>query len=303
MTELAGIDVQTVLAPALGLGASGALLAVRGTALKRHAPAIAPAVAPVPVLAGLLVAGVMALTFAAGTPAASIVRWVLGMAAGAGSIGAGWTAGQLWRHSELLRSARPATVDEAIHLPAWEREGHWLVLDGRLGSSGEVTSPGGVVCAFYDAELRLVGERGEPGRLVARERAASTPLELRGLRWSVRVRFSPSRSAAPVCIRRVLVPVEHDAGEVPVAGEQPVVEVLSWESVGKLGARALALGKLERDRRGEWRLVGIAGGAAPVVLPSEQESAAAAWRNEAWRWAGVAMPLAVLAARCFGRAF
>ena len=32
MTDLAGLDLSTVLAPALGLGASGALLAVRGTA-------------------------------------------------------------------------------------------------------------------------------------------------------------------------------------------------------------------------------------------------------------------------------
>jgi hypothetical protein len=163
-----------------------------------------------------------------------------------------------------------------------------------------VTSPGGVICAFYEAELRLVGERGEPGRLVARERAASVPLELRGLRQSVRLRFSAARAAAPVAIRRLLVPVERDADEVPAEGEQPAVEVLSWESVGKLGARALALGKLEQDRDGSWRLVGIAGGAAPVVLPAEQESAAAAWRSEAWRWSGVAAPLAVLAALCFG---
>ena len=300
MTELAGVDLSTILAPALGLGASGALLAVRSTSVQRHVPAIAPPVAPLPVLAGLLLAGVMAFVLAAGTPAASVLRWILGVAAVAGCAGAGWTAGQLWRHAELLRDAQPCTVDEAIHLPPSERDGRWLLLDGRLGSTGEVTSPGGVVCAFYEAELRLVGERGHPGRLVARERAASLPLELRGLRRSVRVRFSAARAAAPVCIRRVLVPVERQTGEVPAEGERPAVEVLSWEAVGKLGSRALALGKLELDRDGGWRLVGIFGGAAPVVLPTEQESAATAWRSEAWRWSGVAVPLAVLAALCFG---
>ena len=300
MTELAGLDVSTVLAPALGLGASGALLAVRGTSVQRHVPLIAPAVAPLPVLAGLLLGGAIAFALAAGTPAGAVLRWILGAAASAGCVAAGWTAGQLWRHAELLRDAHPCTVDEAIHLPAWERDGRWLLLDGHLGSSGEVTSPGGVVCAFYEAELRLVGERGEPGRLVTRERAASVPLELRGLRKSVRLRFSPARAAAPVSIRRVLVPIEREADEVPATGEQPAVEVLSWESVGKLGARALALGKLEKDRAGSWRLVGVGGGAAPVVLPSEQESAAVAWRSEAWRWSGVAAPLAVLAALCFG---
>lgn len=300
MTELAGLDLSTLLAPALGLGASGALLAVRATAVQRHVPVIAPAVAPLPVLAGLLLGGALAFALSAGTPAGSVLRWILGAAASAGCLAAGWTAGQLWRHAEVLRDTHPCSVDEAIHLPAWERDGRWLLLDGRLGSSGEVTSPGGVICAFYEAELRLVGERGEPGRLVARERAASVPLELRGLQQSVRLRFSAARAAAPVAIRRVLVPVERDADEVPAEGGQPAVEVLSWESVGKLGARALALGKLEQDRDGRWRLVGIAGGAAPVVLPAEQESAAAAWRSEAWRWSGVAAPLAVLAALCFG---
>ena len=303
MTELAGLDVSTLLAPALGLGASGALLAVRGTAVQRQVPTIAPGLAPLPVLAALLLGGVVAVAVAAGTPAGSVLRWVLGLAAAAGCVAAGWTAGQLWRHAELLREAHPCTVDEAIHLPSWERDGRWLLLDGRLGSTGEVTSPGGVVCAFYESELRLVGERGEPGRLVARERASSLPLELRGLRTSVRLRFSPARAAAPVSIRRVLVPVDREADQVPAEGEQGAVEVLSWESVGKLGARALALGKLERDRGGGWRLVGVAGGAAPVVLPTEQESAADAWRSEAWRWSGVAAPLAMLAALCLGRSF
>jgi hypothetical protein len=300
VTELAGIDLSTLLAPALGLGASGALLAVRGTAVQRHVPVIAPALAPIPVLAGLLLGGVLAFALAAGTPAGWFLRWCLGVAASLGCVGAGWTAGQLWRHAELLRDAHACTVDEAIHLPAWERDGRWLLLDGRLGSRGEVTSPGGVVCAFYEAELRRVGERGAPGRLVARERAVSVPLELRGLRTSVRLRFSPTRAAAPVAIRRVLVGIEEGPDEVPAEGDPPTVELLSWESVGKLGARALALGKLERERDGGWRLVGIAGGAAPVVLPTEQESAAAAWRSEAWRWSGVAAPLAVLAALCFG---
>jgi len=301
VTELAGLDVSTVIAPALGLGASGALLAVRGTQVQRHVPMIAPGVAPLPVLAGLLLGAVLAAALAAGTPVGGLLRWGLGVAAALGCGAAGWTAGQLWKHAELLRFARPCTVDEAIHLPAWERNGRWLVLDGRLGSTGEVTSPGGVVCAFYEAELRTVGHRGTPGRLLARERAASLPLELRGVGTSVRLRFSPSRAAAPVCIRRVLVRMEHGAADVPAEGGSERVEVLSWESVGKLGARALALGKLERDRGGGWRLVGIGGGAAPVVLPTEQESASAAWRAEAWRWSGVALPLAVLAALCLGR--
>ena len=41
MTDLAGLDLSTVLAPALGLGASGALLAVRATAMQRQVPVVA----------------------------------------------------------------------------------------------------------------------------------------------------------------------------------------------------------------------------------------------------------------------
>src|SRR5262249_46614483 len=154
----------------------GALLAVRGTAVQRQVPPIAPTVAPLPVLAAMLFAAVLAAALASGTLVGWGLRAVVGLAAARRCLGAGWTAGQLGRHSGLLRLAQPCSVDEAIHLPAWERDGRWLVLDGRLGATGEVTSPGGVVCAFYQAELRLVGEHGEPGRLVARERAASVPL-------------------------------------------------------------------------------------------------------------------------------
>ena len=61
MTEILGLDLSTLLAPALGLGASGALLAVRGTAVQRHVPVIAPAVPSLPVLAGLLRGGARAV--------------------------------------------------------------------------------------------------------------------------------------------------------------------------------------------------------------------------------------------------
>jgi hypothetical protein len=300
--DLAGMDVSTVLAPALGLGASGALLAVRGTAMQRHVPTVADSVAPLPVLAGLLLAGAFGFATAAGTPVGGVLRWLLGLAAGGGCIAAGWTAGQLWRHAELLRFARPTPVDEALRRVRQEGRAQWFVLDGWLGAAGEVTSPGGVVCAFYEAELRAVGEGGAPGALLARERGASLPIELRGLTGSVRLRFSSVRSAAPVQVRRALIPVEKDTNEVPAEGVEPAIEALSWEAVGKLGARALALGRLERDGQRGWRIVGIAGGAAPVVLPSEQDTASAAWKSEAWRWAGVAVPLAMLAALCFGRA-
>src|SRR4029453_758407 len=79
----------------------------------------------------------------------SVLRWVLGAAAAVGCVAAGWTAGQLWRHAELLRDAQACTVDEAVHLPSWERDGRWLLLDGRLGPpGGGASSAGGGGCPW-----------------------------------------------------------------------------------------------------------------------------------------------------------
>jgi len=146
-----------------------------------------------------------------------------------------------------------------------------------------------VHCAFYDAELRNPGE-GQRDGVLARERGASLPITLCGDRARVELSFSPHRTAAPVERRPSRVQVE----------DGPLLALVSSESVGPIGAPALGIGRLERTARGDWRLVGAGGGGAPLVLPAERESAVRRWKREQWRWFGVAVPLAALAAVCLG---
>jgi hypothetical protein len=273
-----------LIAPALGLGASGALLAFQRP--DRRGPWVATPLAPLPVLAGFLGLGVAAQALATGTTLAGLFRWMLGLGAALGSIAALWTAVQLRRHVQLLRRSQPVDVDATTQTTA---VGQWVVLAGRLGAAGGVWSPGGVRCAFYDAELRSPdSEHG--GAVLTRERGASLPITLCGERGRVEVSFSPHRAAAPVESRRSRVQVE----------EGPLLDLVSSESVGPLGADALGIGRLERDSRGEWRLVGAGGGGAPLVLAGQRETAARRWKAEERRWLVVAVPLAALAAVCLG---
>ena len=50
------------------------------------------------------------------------------------------------------------------------------------GASEPVTSPGGVVCAFYDAELRSTGDQGRKGPLISQEKAYALLITVRGER-------------------------------------------------------------------------------------------------------------------------
>ena len=127
--------------------------------------------------------------------------------------------------------------------------------------------------------------------MLARERGASFPIALCGERARVEVSFSPNRSAAPVEQRRSRVQVEHG----------PLLDLVSFEAVAPIGAPALGIGRLERTARCDWRLVGAGGGAAALILPEQRDAAATRWKREAWRWLGVAVPLAGLAAVCLGR--
>ena len=172
--DLAGLDLSAVLAPALGLGASGALLAVRATAVQRQVPVIAPPLAPLPVLAGMLLSAAVAVSLFGDTTAGSVLRWALGVAALAGCLAAGWTAGQLWRHAELLRSARPCAVDDALALPGPDRGRKWLLVHGRLGAAGEVTSPGGVGMRTIIRSRPMLGTTKERLLIVSANKSATS---------------------------------------------------------------------------------------------------------------------------------
>ena len=278
-----------LIAPALGLSASGVLLAFSRAEATERSGWVATPVAPLHVLAGVLAVGVVAHAVATGTSLAGLFRWLLGLGAAAGAIAAVWTAVQLRRHVELLRKSPPVHVDATTVATAPPGAGRWVVMAGRLGAAGGVWSPGGVRCAFYDAELRGPAADGRDTAL-ARERGASLPITLYGERAEVEVSFSAQRTSAPVERRRSRVQVE----------DGPLLDLISSEAVGPLGAPVLGIGRLERTSRGGWRLVGAGGGGAPLVLPGQREAAARRWESEGRRWMLVAVPLAALAAVCLG---
>jgi len=278
-----------LIAPALGLSASGVLLAFSRAEASERSGWVATPLAPLPVLAGCLVVGVVAHAVATGTSLAGLFRWLLGLGAAVGAVAATWTAVQLRRHVALLRGSPAVEVDATTSGAAPPGTGRWVVLAGRLGAAGGVWSPGGVRCAFYDAELCGPTAEGKD-TVLAHERGASLPIVLCGERGQVEVSFSPQRTSAPIQRRRSRVQVE----------DGPLLDLISLESVGPLGAPALGIGRLERNPRGGWRLVGAGGGGAPIVLPEERQAAVRRWRSEERRWLLVAAPLAALAAVCLG---
>src|SRR6185369_12274150 len=112
---------------------------------------------------------------------------LLGLAAGLALLGS-----KARLRADALRGLAPRTIDEAVAELRAGREPGWGVYQGRLGASEPVTSPGGVVCAFYDAELRSSGEQGRKGPLLSQERAYAMLITVRGERAEAAVSFAPS---------------------------------------------------------------------------------------------------------------
>jgi hypothetical protein len=171
---------------------------------------------------------------------------------------------------------------------------------GRLGASEEVTSPGGVVCAFYDAEVRLAGVLGRPGPLLSRERAWSSLVLVRGEQVEAAVSVTPASLLAPVQVRRCssvgsLVAVDVASGEVPPP------EAFSHERVGKLGEVCLVVGEVAPGPApGTWRLQGPRGGPATLVVGEEYEDGLPSAREMARRgWLLVAASAVLCAASAF----
>ncbi|NMO19942.1 hypothetical protein HPC49_20300 [Pyxidicoccus fallax] len=222
-----------------------------------------------------------------------------------------------WARSraDLLRSSAPKALDEAVaSLRAGDVPG-WGVYQGTLDAADALTSPGGVPCAFYDAEVRQVAEDGRKGPLLSRERAYSPVLHLRGERVSASVRFAPSSLMAPLEVRRCealpgTVPASwyEDAPE-PEAGVQAQAqavatepEALSWERVGAPGERCLVVGELRRGaREGSYVLCGRNGGPALVVLGPELPVTGGTLLRRAWTHFAAAGALSTVAALILAR--
>lgn len=210
--------------------------------------------------------------------------------------------------ADLLRASAPMALDEAVAALRAGRSPGWGVYRGRLEAPEVLTSPGGVPCAFYEAEVRGVAADGRKGPLLTRDRAYAPALVLRGERVGASVRFTPSSLMAPVEVRRCqavpgTVPASwYEEAPVPEAGAQAQAaaaqpEALSWERVGTSGEACLVVGELRRGaEEGTYVLSGRGGGPALVVLGPEAPSTGGVLARKAWGHFAAAGALSMAAA-------
>jgi hypothetical protein len=177
--------------------------------------------------------------------------------------------------ADALRGEAPRSLEEGVAELRAGRAPGWGVYRGRLASSDELTSPGGVVCAFYEAELREASPDGSKGPLLSVERAYASVLWVRGERARAAVSFSPKLLLAPTRIRRC------GPGVAPEGGEAPV---LSYERVGRLDEECRVVGELRGGPvQGVYELRGRKGGPALVLLGEACEETGATLSRRAWK--------------------
>lgn len=211
--------------------------------------------------------------------------------------------------ADLLRASAPMPLDEAVAALRAGRAPGWGVYQGRLDAPEALTSPGGVSCAFFEAEVRAVAPDGRKGPLLARERAYAPALVLRGERVRASVRFSPASLLAPVEVRRcqaaaAWVPASrYEEAPASSAGAVPAPpEALSWERVGTPGETCLVVGELKRGpEEGTYVLSGCGERPALLVLGPQALATGGALARRAWGHFAAAGALSMAAAFMISR--
>jgi hypothetical protein len=199
--------------------------------------------------------------------------------------------------AERLLATAPLGVDEAVERFRAGELAEERLFQGRVGAAGQVTSPGGVVAAFYAAELRQVESDGAKGALLNAESNQASVVYLRGERAQAQVSFDPRQVQGPVQIRRCQVAgsMASTLGVAVVEGDVPS-EALSYERVGKLGEPCVVLGRLARGPvEGSYRLTG-SGGCALVLMGTDPVAVARGLAGRAWRRFGLSAALCVASA-------
>jgi hypothetical protein len=222
----------------------------------------------------------------------------LGLALLVAAAGLAAVGSRVWVRADALRAEAPRSIDEGVAELRAGRSPGWGVYRGRLASSDQVTSPGGVVCAFYEAELRGVMPDGSKGPLLSMERAYAPVLQVRGERAEAAVSFSPKLLLAPVRILRCQMgqPLAETGTGVPAEG-RVVEESLSYERVGRLGEECLVVGELRQGPvPGVYELRGKQGGPAMVILGNAGEGTGTVLARRAWKLFALAGGLTVAAA-------
>ncbi len=206
-------------------------------------------------------------------------------------------ASRMRRHGELLLSSLPKPLDEAI--ADVRRSGTPVsgVFRGRLGADEEVTSPGGVVCAFYESEIRQPAGRGRRGPLLSSERGYSETLWLRGELGEAMVAFSPKQAVGRQEAHRCTVLVRLAERGRALASHPTPVEAMSFERVGRKGDTCLVAGEIRPGPAPRsYEIRGPGGGPATVILGDEVVDSGRSVLHRSWRAWAVAAGLCLVAA-------
>jgi hypothetical protein len=161
-----------------------------------------------------------------------------------------------------------------------------------------VASPGGIVCALYDAELREPSPGKTKGPLLSVDRAAAGVIYVRGERCRARVAFAEGSLWATPEPRRCRVDgrISWAQGSVLASGVARM-EVVSHEKVARLGGPCAVVGRLDRGlTEGTYVLKGPQGGPALLVLGEELAAPARRLFGRAWALFGASAVLCVLGA-------
>lgn len=210
----------------------------------------------------------------------------------------GWWASRQRKQGEGLLSSSPRALEEAV--TEVRRDGGAVrgVFAGRIVSEEEVTSPGGVVCAFYEAQVRQTTGDGRKGTLLSTERAASNVMWLRGERVQALVSFSLESAHAVEEVRKCTFTSRLAMnGDHALADGDGATEATSFEKVGRKGEKCLVLGELRPGPKpGSYIVRGLTSGAATVILSGDAMPLARAILRKAWMAYAASAVLTLLAA-------
>lgn len=196
----------------------------------------------------------------------------------------------------LMLTQAPLTLEEAIERIRAGRPPPPGVFTGRIGASAPVASPGGIVCALYDAELREATLGRLKGPLLSIERSASPSIFLCGERCRARVAFAEGSLWAKAQPRRCRVERRFSlAEEAVLAGGSAPIEAVSLEKVARLGEPCAVVGRLGRGvAEGTYVLKGPHLGPALLVLGEEVRRPATRLLARAWALLAGAVALSAL---------
>jgi hypothetical protein len=231
-------------------------------------------------------------------PAADAMLRFAGIAILAGAASLTARATRLRRRGEALASSVASAIDGAVD--ELQRGAGPLVgvFSGRIGADGEVTSPAGVSCAFYDATVRQARAANARRGILSLARDARRLVWIRGEKAHAAVAFSTRQLHAPEEVRRCTWGGRLAlAAQRASAGEPLAIDAVSHERVGRIGESCFVFGRLERgDAPGSYVIRGVSGGAATLLVGVSHAALGRAWMIRSWAHAGGAAILTAFAA-------